>query len=1023
MPFRIVLPRPLQGEIMKYSTMAALTATFVLLIAAGTVMFQSSDVDAAQSGDLTYDVDGETVKITGYTGDGTSVEIPSTIEGKLVSSIEDDVFTSCTGLKELTIPVNLISDLLNSFGTTIMNVQTLNVVGTDSTDDKVEGDILRMFSNLTTITIGDDVEAIGDQAFMSKEKLTSVTIGSGVTSIGALAFDGCKILSTITIPGQVTEIGEKAFNDCKGLTSITLNSGLKSIGNSAFTGCESLSSISVPDSVTSIGAGAFHGCTGLKSASFGDGVTEIAENMFDSCSSLESFTFGEKIQKIGTNAFNGCSSFTELTISAKLTGFVQNSFSKMVLTKVTITGADNSQDSVVDEAFKGFSKLTNLIIGGSVESIGERAFESCSAITTVEIGNGVQEIGANAFDNCTKITEIVIPSSVSTISDGAFEGCIGLKSLTIPAKLTGQVQDAFEIKSVLSALEITDTDSTNDTIADSAFAGFTGLTSVTLGKVEAIGANAFNGCTKLNEITLPESLTSIGDNSFDGCPLTSVTIPDGVDSIGSSAFIGMQISIIVFEGNVPSGCGQSFGSMSSPVFMPYFGTMLVLGEPESAMNLKGSVAENAKVYVLAPIGSEGSGSSAETPAWIVPMISYGADSVSCDVPDNISGLTAKMEYSENGTEYKEVSGGEFSTESYKGGDYQFRMSLTYNGETYTLKPISVNLVKIVSQPTDITLKSGKEAQFTIGIEGNASLQWQFSFDGTAWMDISGANDTTYTIDSVAASNAGKYRCIVENNGEKIESSQATLSIEAVYTVTIEASEGGSVSADKTSASEGETVKLTAEPADGYHFVKWSSSDVSIADNGFSMPSKNVTINATFEKHTGSYQGDCTMDLNCAVCNGVFKAYQSHEFSDWKPNLDGTHSGTCTHPGCSVSETAICDTDGEGGSCSVCGYVAPAIITQPSDLSVSEGGEATFEIVAIGTSITYQWQASSDGEVWDDVTGANGSILVLSDVQGGRILQMRRVQRECHVVQRCRPTECNRISRADSLRSAVRTRHR
>ena len=1005
MPLWIVPSRPLQGEIMKYSTMTALTATFVLLMAAGAVMSLSSDIDAEQSGDLTYEVEGETVKITGYTGAGISIKIPSTIDGKPVSSIDSGVFTSCTGLKELTIPVNLISNLLSSFGSTIENVQTLNVVGTDSTDDKVEGDILRMFNDLTTITIGDDVEAIGDQAFTYKQKLTSVTIGSGVTSIGDQAFEKCYMLSTITIPEQVTEIGEKAFNECTGLTSITLNDRLVSIGGSAFRNCYSLESITVPDSVTSIGSGAFYGCKALQSASFGEGVIEIAENMFNTCPSLESFTFGEKIQKIGTNAFNGCSNFKVLTIPAKLTEFVQDSFYKDTITDVTVTGTDDFQDSVANDAFKGFQNLTSLVIEDNVESIGERAFESCSAITTVKIGNGVQEIGANAFDGCTKITEIVIPDSVSTISDGAFDGCGGLKSLTIPAKLTGQVQDAFEIKSVLSALEITDTDTTNDTIADSAFAGFTGLTSVTLGEVEAIGANAFNGCKKLNEISLPESLTSIGDNAFngciklnditlpefltsigdnafDGCPLTSVTIPATVDSIGSSAFIGMQILVVVFEGDVPYGCGQSFGSMSSPVFIPYAGTMLVLGEPESAMNLEGSVAENAKVYVLAPIGSEGSGSSAETPEWIVPMISYGANSVSCNVPDNISGLTAKMEYTENGTDYQEVSGGEFSTESYKGGDYQFRMSLTYNGETYISKAISVNLVKIVTQPTDITIKSGEQAQFTIGIEGDAGLQWQFSPDGTAWIDISGANSSTYTIDSVAASNAGKYRCIVENNDDRIESSQATLSIKAVYTVTIVASEGGSVSANKTSASEGETVELTAEPADGYHFVEWTSSDVSIADNGFSMPSKNVTIEATFEKHIGSYQGDCTMDLNCAVCDGVFKAYQSHEFSDWKPNLDGTHSRICTHQGCSVSETATCDTDGVGGSCSVCGYVAPAIITQPTDLSVSEGDEATFEIAAIGTSIAYQWQVSSDGEVWDDVTGANGNILALSDVQEG-----------------------------------------
>ena len=154
-------------------------------------MSLSYDVDAEQSGDLTYEVDGETVRITGYTGDGISVEIPSTIDGKLVSSIESGVFTSCTGLNELTIPVNLISDLFSSFGSTMTNFQTLNVIGTDSTDDKVEGNDLRMFTNLTTITIGDDVEAIGDQAFTYKQKLTSVTIGSGVTSIGDQAFEKC----------------------------------------------------------------------------------------------------------------------------------------------------------------------------------------------------------------------------------------------------------------------------------------------------------------------------------------------------------------------------------------------------------------------------------------------------------------------------------------------------------------------------------------------------------------------------------------------------------------------------------------------------------------------------------------------------------------------------------------------------------------------------------------------------------------------------------------------------------------
>ena len=72
---------------------------------------------------------------------------------------------------------------------------------------------------------------------------------------------------------------------------------------------------------------------------------------------------------------------------------------------------------------------------------------------------------------------------------------------------------------------------------------------------------------------------------------------------------------------------------------------------------------------------------------------------------------------------------------------------------------------------------------------------------------------------------------------------------AAYSITVESSNGGTATADKTSAAEGETVTLTATPAAGHHFKEWQSSDVTVSGNTFTMPEKDVTVKAVFEADT------------------------------------------------------------------------------------------------------------------------------------------------------------------------------
>ena len=75
-------------------------------------------------------------------------------------------------------------------------------------------------------------------------------------------------------------------------------------------------------------------------------------------------------------------------------------------------------------------------------------------------------------------------------------------------------------------------------IGEFAFNGCTSLTSVTIpNSVTSIGYQAFSDCANLTSVTIPNSVTSIGERAFYGCSsLTSVTIPNSVTSIGYEAF-------------------------------------------------------------------------------------------------------------------------------------------------------------------------------------------------------------------------------------------------------------------------------------------------------------------------------------------------------------------------------------------------------------------------------------------------------------------------------------------------------
>ncbi len=257
--------------------------------------------------------------------------------------------------------------------------------------------------------------------------------------------------------------------------------------------------------------------------------------------------------------------FTQLSDSS----YSVNCSNKNVDTSIVIPPTYKGAPVVKIEgsAFRGCTGLAEITIPEGVTSIGNSAFYDCSGLTSVTIPSSVMSIGRNAFYGCCGLTEITIPNSVTSIGDYAFECCSGLTSITIPENVTSIGFGAFKECSRLTTIAVQDGNSVyynqgncliqadtknlikgfNDSIIpsyvkrieDYAFSDCSNLlTDITIpSSVTSIGDSAFQGCIGLTEITIPEGVTSIGDSAFQGCiGLTEITIPEGVTSIGNGAF-------------------------------------------------------------------------------------------------------------------------------------------------------------------------------------------------------------------------------------------------------------------------------------------------------------------------------------------------------------------------------------------------------------------------------------------------------------------------------------------------------
>ena len=387
------------------------------------------------------------------------------------------------------------------------------------------------------ITFDGDVTMIGYQAFNAKD-LTGITIPDSVTTIGINAFYNCSKLKNIHIPQNVTEI-KGAFSGCTSLVGVHINDIVSwcSINfdstnplyyaKNLYLNGELITDLVIPKEASLISDRAFQNCTCITSITIEDGVTSIGKATFSGCSSLTSVTIPSSVTYIGNSAFAECTG-TLYTDSGYMDyNIVYNSY----------YGTTSNVGSYIGSAF------TEVIFGSNVKVIPPKAFGDCTTIERVSFGKNVVLIGESAFSGCSNLTSTDLPENIREIESSAFSGC----NITTDIRLDKYViLGSSALKGFYGKVYI------NYDVPSTYLMGCN-FTEVVLGdRVTSIGSQAFDGCTKMSKLTLPEGLTTIGYCAFDDCDsLISVTIPSSVTCIDSAFYSCSNLKYVYCKPTTP----------------------------------------------------------------------------------------------------------------------------------------------------------------------------------------------------------------------------------------------------------------------------------------------------------------------------------------------------------------------------------------------------------------------------------------------------------------------------------------
>lgn len=280
-------------------------------------------------------------------------------------------------------------------------------------------------------------------------------------------------------------------------------------------------------------------------------VKEIGQKVFANNVHLRKLVLPDTVALLGNKMCYGCTSLTEVVLPDAVTTIPDYAFEKC--TSLTTINVPSSLEVIRSEAFSE-TALKEFVAPDSFREIWSYAFQDCKDLERVEL-NRTESIGSMAFENCEKLSSIRLPEELNSVGTFAFSGCHSLTDISMPSRPvavpnslfydTGYANDPQNWDQGVLSVDGYLLRCNEDLLDQTRYV-------VPEGTI-AIAENAFQNYGKtIASLVLPEGLQLIGKSAFSGMSaLKDVSLPDTIRSIGYDAFgsTGIADDSSRWEGN------------------------------------------------------------------------------------------------------------------------------------------------------------------------------------------------------------------------------------------------------------------------------------------------------------------------------------------------------------------------------------------------------------------------------------------------------------------------------------------
>lgn len=470
---------------------------------------------------------------------------------------------------------------------------------------------------ITSMTFPDGFVSIYGHAFANCDKLATVFFKESTEhklDVGDAAFENCIALTNITFPGQLSSLGNSALQGCTKLKDIIFNNNDKyepelTIGNYAFAQCYPVATLTFPGRLISIGNYAFSGCSYLtdmtfkdspKAVSLGYGAYNSESKLYDSYlsllanSNLEKLYIGRNMEykatrDYGYSPFYNQSFLSDVRFSQAGTVTYCKDYLLYMVGKCQTLTLPESLVTIGNSTFRGMGSLAAIVIPNSVTTIGTYAFADDKKMLSAKLSTSCAWLKEGLFSNCDMLQAIVVPPVVTKMGAKMFAYCKSLSSVNFEDGTDlidmgyGASQNDYGLfrDCPVGTLYLGRWLSYNtEKPSRSPFYSIFALKNLTFGKnVSVVDKYMFSYCTGLEEVYLPDNITSVGLWGFRGCTaLKSVRLSEKLSQVSDYGFSECKsLDNVIFPASMTSVADNSFSNCISLKTLDLGSSLQIIG--------------------------------------------------------------------------------------------------------------------------------------------------------------------------------------------------------------------------------------------------------------------------------------------------------------------------------------------------------------------------------------------------------------------------------------------------------------